>query len=227
MGLGRGRARFAPGAWSSTPATRTPGITSGTILRAVGRLEEAVDARAQSVSLDPLNARMRIVLAMDLMVAGRLDEALAEYQRAQRLDPMIPQALGVGPYPPVGGRIQLLRGRNEEAVQDFVRIAALRGATGSELDALRSAFVQRGVRGFWRAWLDMDLRQTGSDMNPLRLAVLWAHIGDADQALDWLERAHAERNPGIIFVREEHAFAELRKHPRFVRIVRELKLPDR
>jgi TolB-like protein len=199
----------------------------GNHLRAVGRLEEAVDARKKSVSLDPLNARMRIVLAMDLMVAGRLDEALAEYQRTQRLDPMIPQALGLGPYPPVGGRIHLLRGHNEEAVQELVRVAALRGATASELDTLRNAFVQRGVRGFWRSWLEMDLRQAGSAINPLRVSVLWAHTGDADQALDWLERAHAERNPGIIFLREEQTFAELRTHPRFVRIVQELKLPDR
>ena len=197
----------------------------GNQLRAVGRMEEAVDARARSVALDPLNARMRIVLATDLSMAGRHEEAMAQHERTRRLDPMIPQALGLGPSPPAGVRIHLARGRDEDAVQELLRVASLRGATQDELDALRAAYTEAGMRGVWRSWLDVDLRQSGGAVNPLRLAMLWASIGDTDQALDWLERAHAERNPGLIFLQHERAFTELRSHPRFARIVAEMKFP--
>ena len=99
---------------------------------------------------------------------------------------------------------------------------------GSDLsaDALpREDFEKDGMRGVWRSWLDMDLRQSGSRADPLRLAALWAYAGDADQSLDWLERAYAARSSALVFLRTYPAFTELRSHPRFVRIVTEMKLP--
>ena len=73
----------------------------------------------------------------------------------------------------------------------------------------------------------MDLRLSGRAINPMRVAKAWALIGDAEQAVDWLERAHGARNPGIIFLREDPAYQALHEHPRFVRILTELRLPPR
>ena len=33
----------------------------------------------------------------------------------------------------------------------------------------------------------------------MRLATLWALVGDTAQTFHWLDRAYAERNPGLIF----------------------------
>lgn len=71
----------------------------------------------------------------------------------------------------------------------------------------------------------MDLRQSGSHPDPLRLAALWAYAGDVDQSLDWLERAYDARSSALVFLRTYPAFAELHSHPRFMRIVEEMKLP--
>lgn len=197
----------------------------GNLLHAVGRIEEAVDVHERSAGLDPLNARMRIVLAADLMAANRLDDAVAQFERARRLDPVSPNILGLGPAPPMGAKIYLAAEREEDAMQELVRVATLRGATSGELDAMRGAFEASGMRGVWRNWHDMDVRQSGSAINPMRLAILWATMGDAERALDWLERAHAERNPGIIFLRRERAFEALRSHPRYERVVSEMRFP--
>ncbi|HSJ63564.1 MAG TPA: BTAD domain-containing putative transcriptional regulator [Gemmatimonadaceae bacterium] len=197
----------------------------GNQLSVAGRIDEAVDARLRGIALDPLNARARSILAVELRNAGRHDEALAEYERARQLDPMNPNVLGLGPAVPIGAEIHLMRGRADDAVQELLRVAALRGATPGEMDALRAAFAKDGMRGVWRSWLDMDLRQSGSQPDPLRLAALWAYAGDADQALDWLERAYAARGSSLVFLRTYPAFAELRSRPRFVRIVEEMKLP--
>ncbi|HUF13688.1 MAG TPA: BTAD domain-containing putative transcriptional regulator, partial [Longimicrobiales bacterium] len=173
----------------------------GNQLTVAGRIDEAVDARLRGIALDPLNARARAILALELMKAGRHDEALAEYERARQLDPMNPNVLGIGPALPIGAEIHLARGRADDAVQELLRVAALRDATPGEMDALRAAFAKDGMRGFWRSWLDMDLRQAGSHPDPLRLAGLWAYIGDAAQSLDWLERAYAGRSSALIFLR--------------------------
>jgi tetratricopeptide (TPR) repeat protein len=194
-------------------------------LHAVGRLEEAVAARERAVELDPLSARTRFTLGADYSRAGDLPRAIAEYRRAQQLDPVNPLALGLGPALPAGpARVYLWQGRYDEAVEEYVRIATLRGATASELDSMRSAFAASGMPGFWRKWLDMDLRQSGSTPDPLRIATLWALIGDTAQTFHWLERAYAARNPGLIYLRSEPALENLRSHPRVARILSEMKL---
>jgi hypothetical protein len=112
-----------------------------------------------------------------------------------------------------------------DGVQDLLRVAALRGASADELEALRAAYRTGGIHGFWRAWLEMDRRQSGPAMDPLRVAALSALAGDTTQALTWLERAHAERNPGLIFLRTDPSFASLRTNPRYVRVERAMRFP--
>jgi hypothetical protein len=81
------------------------------------------------------------------------------------------------------------------------------------------------MTGFWRSWLAMDLRLSGNTPDPFRLATVWLNIGDTAQAFDWLERAHRERNPRLVFVRSS-AFEGVRSHPRVGRILAEMRLPN-
>ena len=129
---------------------------------------------------------------------GLFDQALAEYRRALRLDPVSALALGLGPALPSGpAEVYLRQERYQQAVDDFLRVATLRNATASEMDSMRSAFARSGIQGFMRRWLDLDLRQSGANADPMRIAALWAWIGDTEQALAYLERAYSERNPGL------------------------------
>jgi adenylate cyclase len=195
---------------------------------AMGRYDEAPEARLRAAALDPLDARIPMILGVDYTMMGRFDDALVQFDRGLRLDPSNALALGLGPALPAGPvRVHIAMGRDTAAAEELVRLAALRKATPAELDAMRSAFAKSGLRGVWRGWLEMDLRQHGGAIDPLRAATLWASIGDTAQALDWLERAYAERIPGLIYLRSEKAFAGLQTHPRFVRILTEMKLDPR
>ena len=198
----------------------------GNYYRAMGRLDLAADARLRGLALDPLNARLRAALGEEYFYAGRWDDALAALQRAAQLDPLHPILLGranaaVGP-----GRVYLAQGREAEGVRDLLRVAALRGASADEIDALRAAYRTGGIHGFWRAWLVMDRRQSGPAMDPLRVAALSSLAGDTAQALTWLERAYAERNPGLIFMRTDPSYASLRASPRYRRIERAMRFPS-
>ena len=195
-------------------------------LHAMGRFEEAAEARSRAAVLDPLDARTAMLHAVDYTMLGRFDDALAQYERMRRLDPSNAATLGLGPTFPVGPvRVYLAQGRNAEAADELLRIAALRGATAAELTAMRDGFAKSGMRSVWRSWLEMDLRQFGNGINPLRAAAVSAAAGDTARALDWLERAYADRIPGLVFARWDAAFAGLRSHPRFLRITREMKFP--
>lgn len=200
----------------------------GNYLSAMGRFREAVEPRERSAALDPLNARSRYSLARTYALVGDVDRAIAEYRRAQQLDPLHPLALGRGPQLPFGvAEVLLWRGGHAEAVEEYVKIATLRGATPSELDAMRRAFGAEGMPGFWREWLKMDLRQSEGAPDPLRMALTWAMIGDTAQTVQWLERAYDERNPGLTYLwRYSATIEKLGSHPRVARILREMKFPD-
>ena len=195
--------------------------------RAVERLDQAVAARARAVALDPLNARTGILLGNDYTAAGDFDRALTQYSRAIRLDPVNPLALGLGPSLPGGPTLVYLKQRRyREAVEEYIKIATLRGANVREIESLRSAFTQSGMPAFWRRWLELDLRQSGPSPDPLRIAVIWAMTGDTAEAFRWLDRAYKEHNPGLIYLRTDLALAGLVSHPRVVRILNGMKLPS-
>ena len=196
-------------------------------LNAMGRFNDALPVRERAVALDPLNPRSRYVLARMYGRAGDYERAIPEYRRARQLDPVHPLALGLGPALPAGiAEIRLWQGRDAEAVEEFIKVAELREATKRELDEMRAAYANAGMPGFWRKWLEMDLRQSGGAPDPLRVALLWSLIGDTARTVHWLERAYDERNPGLIYIRRTYPTIEkLGSHPRVARIFREMKLP--
>jgi hypothetical protein len=58
----------------------------------------------------------------------------------------------------------------------------------------------------------------------VRVANFHVLAGDTAQALLWLERASAERNPALIYIFADPNFAALHEHPRFRRIFQQMKL---
>jgi adenylate cyclase len=195
-------------------------------MRVMGRLDEAIAARSWAIELDPLNARTTLLLGNDYLFAGDPDRALVAYRRGLQLDPVNALALGTGPFPPTGVvQVFQMQRRDREAVDEYLRIATLRGATTAELDALRASYAKSGWSGFWRSWLAMTLRQSEGRPDAMQLAGLWALIGDTAQSLDWLDRAWRERHPGLVYLRFDVRFESLRAHPRFARVVSGMKLP--
>ena len=200
-------------------------------LRATNRLAEAVAAEERSVALDPLDPRTRLTLGTLLLTERRVEAALVPLERGTKAAPLNPGVLGLGPAPPEGPwRVYEAQGRLDDAVPALLRVAMLRNATPAELDALRAGFARGGMRGFWRAWLPMDRRQlgvppAGLSMDPLHEATLYALAGENDRALDWLERAYAERAPGLIFLGTWYGFEGLRGEARYRRVLEGMRFP--
>ncbi|MGH7446902.1 MAG: tetratricopeptide repeat protein [Longimicrobiales bacterium] len=173
----------------------------------------------RAVALNAGDAHAYHHLANYFNVMAMLDDAIAARSRSLELDPLNPRTVTVlaGDYVRLG---------DPEAVEEYARLATLRGATPREVDALRDAFARGGMPAFWRAWTDMDRRQL-PDQNPVRMTMLWLAAGDTAQAMEWLDRAFEERNPGLVMLGRGQASSldGMQDHPRVARIIAAMKLP--
>jgi hypothetical protein len=70
------------------------------------------------------------------------------------------------------------------------------------------------------------LLESHGDLAAYQQAELFAAWGENDTALDWLEVAHRQHDPGIVDIKSDIEFIALREHPRFVAILQKMNLAD-
>ena len=177
--------------------------------------------------------------AMFFALQGRFEQAIAEAQRSQELDPLSPfvrttfcldlwlarryaeavekcqQALELDPnfshaHVNLVG-IYMAMGKNEKAVEEYEKAASLSGSPPAEIAGLRKAFEEGGVKGFLRRRLE-ESKKRGDGFN---IASLYSQLGEKDQAMFWLEKAYRQRSPMVEFLKESSQFDNLRSDPRF------------
>jgi hypothetical protein len=70
----------------------------------------------------------------------------------------------------------------------------------------------------------LELRESAPAPEPLRIASLWARVGDAEQTAEWLERAYQERSMALPFLGVLPVYERARSHPKVLSILKEMKL---
>jgi hypothetical protein len=70
----------------------------------------------------------------------------------------------------------------------------------------------------------LEVRAQDAYVSPYHFAYVWAGLGDTDRAMDWLERAVAERTGPAYGIKGSFLLAPLRAHPRFQALLRQMKL---
>ena len=68
------------------------------------------------------------------------------------------------------------------------------------------------------------LRAQQSFVPPISLAELHGALGETTLALDALERAYVAHDTQLVFLKDDPRWAGLREQPRFVALLRKLKL---
>ncbi len=60
---------------------------------------------------------------------------------------------------------------------------------------------------------------------PYYFAIVYLGLGDDEGAMDWLEKAFADRSNGLVFMRVEPELDHVRSNPRFLALQQRLKFP--
>jgi serine/threonine-protein kinase len=190
---------------------------------ATGRPEQSVAVLERALSVDPQNVESRVMMADLLAEAGRLDESIGRYKAIIESEPSDTR--------PLFGLADLLRRRGDIA-----------GAIGTLRKAYELTDEQIGVKALataqtekdydhgqvvvaWERLHKLEVLARERYISPVDLAHLHAKVGNRDQAFTALERALAERSPGLVFLRVDRTWDPMREDARFASIVQRVGIP--
>ena len=81
----------------------------------------------------------------------------------------------------------------EEAASALHKNLVLGGASEEEVAGLLEAAAS-GAEAYWRWWLDYERERAKREhVEPVQFAIIYAHLGEKDEAFEWLEKAFEER----------------------------------
>jgi Flp pilus assembly protein TadD len=180
-----------------------------------GERLRAVDLARQAVALDPVNAEIRIYLAIALLQDRQWQEARTEFARITELNPSTPWAhAGTG-------LAYLYEGKYAEAV------AAAKSESAAFARMLVSAAGLWGLGKVAEANTELgQLIKEESDVAAYQIAEVYSFRGEKDQAFAWLERAHRQRDAGLAVYPNDAFFDSLRSDPRWAAFQRSMGLAD-
>lgn len=190
-------------------------------LHMMGRVEEAMAQAERALELDPLNAEIRATVGGAYLMARRYDEALEHFQAVARMEPGSLRSL-VG----IANSLHYAE-RWEEAWEAERALVSLGRGDGELAEALTAGYAEGGYReAMLRAAGVLESRALSSTAGANRVARYYLFAGDAERALDWLERAFEQRDPGLPYLASGHKnFDLVRGHPRYRELLRRLNLP--
>jgi hypothetical protein len=71
---------------------------------------------------------------------------------------------------------------------------------------------------------DLEERANTAYVSPYHFAYVYTGLGEFDQAMDWLERAVAERTGPAYSIKGSFLLTRLQTHPRFRALLKQMKL---
>jgi len=106
------------------------------------------------------------------------------------------------------------------------------GGVVARIEAFKKAYAAAGLKGYWRfCWNLLDSpfapEKDTRERNPMvmhSVAAAYAHVGEKEGALYWLQQAYEAHDKGLVDIKAEPAFDVLRSDPRFSELLHRVGL---
>ncbi len=195
----------------------------GGYFEAMGRHNEANAERKKAQELDPLSLIISFELGMAFYYARDYDQAIEQFQKTLELDQNFPPAHQFLPA------AYEQKGMYGQAIAGFKTAIQLKGGSEWSLSmaGLGHVYAVSGKKSEARAVLD-ELKQLSGEQYvlPPSIALIYAGLGEKDQAFAWLEKGYEERSFQMQWLNVEPRWDSLRSDPRFADLVRRVGLPQ-
>ena len=185
-----------------------------------GRLQEAIAEMKVAQQLDPLSLIINTDLGYTYYLADDDDDALTQFRDVLQMDPeFVPAHYDLS-------KLYLKRRMYDPAIKELTLDLQYSGQ-GKRVPVLQQTYSRSGYGGVVQLIVASNDRLGGGvRSSPLAVAQAYLFLGDTQRALTNLEYAYADREPGIIYLKADPAWNELRPNPRFQALERRAGLID-
>jgi TolB-like protein/DNA-binding winged helix-turn-helix (wHTH) protein/Flp pilus assembly protein TadD len=181
----------------------------------LGRFEEALPLARRAIDLDPLNADSWECLGETEFFMGQLDKAAADGKKGLELSP------DAWPGPILLSQTYVMQGRLHDALPEIelVRSDLIRAFLYS------MAYYALGREKESDAALS-ELIAKYHERAAYQIAQVYAFRNQSDEAFEWLDRAYAQRDSGLIGTKVDPLLKSLHNDPRYAAFLKKLNLPN-
>ena len=189
-------------------------------LMAMGRAEDSVEQINKARELDPLSISINFSLGWRFYMTRQYDRAIQQLRNTLEMDPAyeLPHL--------ILGLSYAQKGDFGLAIPELRKAVELSHGTPLMTSALANAYARSGnKREAERLLADLIAQSKRQYVSPYYIAVVNVGLGKREEAIDWLEKAFADRSNGLVFLRVEPQLDDLRSNPRFVALQQKLNFP--
>ena len=187
-------------------------------LLAANRLDEAYEQVKIACRLEPDSIGAQATAGEIFWWTERYDEAMQAYRKVLELDPNhLPARYGVG-------NVYRKKSLLAEARTQYRKALELVGEPSAAALAHTFAYAQKRDTSMLISKLDLALKQ--DKVLPSQLARIFATFNERDKAFYWLEKGYAEWDTGLLFLKSDDSWDNLREDPRFALLLRRVGFTD-
>jgi TolB-like protein/Tfp pilus assembly protein PilF len=190
-------------------------------LTALGHTQESLTQMNRARDLDPLSISMNFSLGWRLYMGRRYDQAIEQLRNTLDMDPnfTLPRM--------ILGEAYAQKSAYPQAIAELRKAVEISHDSPPTLGALGHAYGLAGMKPEAERVLAQLAEQSKKQyVSPFYVAIVYAGLHENSQALDWLEKAYADRSNAIIFLKVDPELDGLRSEPRFQDLLRKLALSD-
>jgi serine/threonine protein kinase len=190
-------------------------------LSSLGEAQQAIDVARSALATDPGSAAFSHNVAVQMYLAKRYDDAVAQSQETLKIIPNFAQAYAVlaQSYAAKSMFDEALdaNAHHAELTHNWPFARALdgylRGRQGNRNQALQQ--IQ-----------ELTKASTNRYVPAITFALVYVGMGDKDHAFVWLNKAYDERFTRLAYIRQESFWDPLRSDPRYTELIRKMGFPE-
>jgi DNA-binding winged helix-turn-helix (wHTH) protein/TolB-like protein/Tfp pilus assembly protein PilF len=192
----------------------------GIYYQSIGRFDDAVRVREAAAKLLPTAAPLTANIGFSCYFARQPERAIQYYQKALELNPRHAWS-----YQGIGMSYMDME-RYADAIPQIEKAVELSERNPRTLAVLGHAYAKAGRReDATRLLRELQVRAKEENISSYFLALLYSAI-DRDKAFEYLEQAVTERQAGLINLKFEPMFDDLRPDPRYELLVKNVGIPE-
>jgi len=193
-------------------------IEYANFLARLGRADEAMSLANRALQVDSISPFINGNVASVLYFTRQTDRLIEHSRRILDLDRESVQGhIWLG-------RAYMQKGMYDQAIPELERV--IDPQSGDGMAQLGYTYARAGRKAdALKILATLEALGTRRYSSPVRVACIYAGLGDKDQAFEWLEKGYAGRSDHLTQLKTDCMFDNLRADQRFVDLLRRVGLP--